>query len=82
MAQGKIVKLVYGGGFGFIRLSSQVDLFFHRSVVEGAEFDGLQEGQTVEFEERWDPNRSSFYAVRVRLLGPPSVPRSATSTGG
>ena len=48
MAQGKI-KTLTDRGFGFIRGDSG-DVFFHMTVVEGAGFEALQEGQTVEFE--------------------------------
>ena len=49
MAQGTIKKLTQKG-FGFID-TGRGDLFFHTSSVEGAAFDDLYEGQTVEFTE-------------------------------
>ncbi len=49
MPQGKIKKLVADRGFGFISYDKG-DIFFHCSAVVGANFEDLQEGQTVEYE--------------------------------
>jgi CspA family cold shock protein len=38
-------------GFGFIKTEDETDLFFHRTDLEGVEFDSLSEGQEVEFEK-------------------------------
>ena len=38
-------------GYGFIKTDQEGDLFFHRSVLEGVEFNSLKEGQEVEFEK-------------------------------
>ena len=54
MPQGTIKKLVTDRGFGFIE-TEQGDLFFHISAVEGATFEELREGQTVEYEEGQGP---------------------------
>ncbi|MDE3153665.1 MAG: cold shock domain-containing protein [Acidobacteriota bacterium] len=51
MATGTIRRLVLDKGFGFVRDESGVDHFFHRSSVRGVTFEGLHEGQRVEFEE-------------------------------
>ncbi|MEX2246588.1 MAG: cold shock domain-containing protein [Dehalococcoidia bacterium] len=68
MATGKIVRLDRGRGFGFITPEgSSQDLFFHRTALQGLEFDSLQEGQTVAFESEPDPrNPSRSRAVNVR----------------
>jgi CspA family cold shock protein len=50
MATGTVKKLVRERGFGFITGSDGVELFFHRSAVQGMGFDTLTEGQTVEFD--------------------------------
>ena len=51
MAQGTIKKLNSAKGFGFIGPEGgSGDVFFHTSALENANFDELQEGQTVEFE--------------------------------
>ena len=46
--QGQI-KLITHKGFGFIGNDRDKDLFFHRSAVEGACFEDLQQGQQVSF---------------------------------
>jgi CspA family cold shock protein len=71
MATGRINTLRNDKGFGFIKTTAgsqgKSDLFFHRSAVEGAEFDDLFEGQEVEYEEERDPrDPSRFRANHVR----------------
>ena len=48
MYEGKIKKLSLDGGFGFIAAEDN-DVYFHRSAVQGAHFDELEEGQAVEY---------------------------------
>ncbi len=50
MAEGTIKKIVDDKGFGFISTSG-ADLFFHRSNVEGVNFEELREGDKVEYTE-------------------------------
>ena len=50
MAKGTIKRLM-DRGFGFIQTAEGADLFFHRSELEGVEFNSLSEGQEVEFEK-------------------------------
>ena len=50
MATGTIKKLVRERGFGFIQGHDGVELFFHRSALQGEAFDTLTEGQAVEFD--------------------------------
>jgi cold shock CspA family protein len=50
MPRGTIQKLM-DRGFGFIKTEDETDLFFHRNVLEGVEFNNLHEGQEVEFEK-------------------------------
>lgn len=54
MHTGKIKKLVRDRGFGFIADTDGRELFFHRNSVEG-NFEGLSEGQSVEFEVESSP---------------------------
>ena len=63
MAQGTIKKLVSDKGFGFIK-GEGGELFFHRSAVEGASFEELTEGQTVEYEEGHGPKGPRAENVR------------------
>jgi CspA family cold shock protein len=48
--QGTIKRVVRDRGFGFIRSSDGQQVFFHRSSLQQMDFDGLKEGDTVEFE--------------------------------
>jgi len=50
--RGTIKKLVMERGFGFIKpTDGGGDIFFHcSSLPEKSDFDGLEEGQTVEFD--------------------------------
>ena len=50
MATGTVKKLVRERGFGFIQGSDGIQLFFHKSAVEGSGYDTLAEGQAVEFD--------------------------------
>ncbi len=63
MAQGTIKKLIADKGFGFIK-GDNGELFFHRSSVEGANFEDLREGQTVEFQEGQGPKGPRAEGVR------------------
>jgi CspA family cold shock protein len=54
MAEG-VIKRITDKGFGFIDLGGGKDLFFHRSAVQGARFEDLQEGQRVSFTEGQGP---------------------------
>ena len=64
MEQGSIKKIVMDKGFGFIE-SHPKDMFFHHSVVQGMQFEDLQEGQTVEFEFEDSPKGPRATMVRV-----------------
>ena len=50
MAKGTVKRLVRERGFGFILGEDGVQIFFHRSAVQGDGFDALAEGQAVEFD--------------------------------
>ena len=50
MATGTIKRLVRERGFGFIQGQDGVEVFFHKSALQGGAFDGLAEGQAVEFD--------------------------------
>lgn len=53
MPQGTIARLITDKGFGFINTGKGKgsDLFFHMSALENANFDDLQEGQEVTYNE-------------------------------
>ena len=63
MSQGTIKKLT-DKGFGFIQ-GDRGELFFHHSSVEGARFEELSEGQSVEYSEGHGPKGPRAEHVRV-----------------
>jgi CspA family cold shock protein len=63
MPQGTIKKLVSDKGFGFIAGDSG-DLFFHLSALEDSDFENLEIGQTVEYEEGEGPKGPRATSVR------------------
>ena len=66
MPKGKIIRLM-DRGFGFIKTEEREgDLFFHRNDIEGVEFNGLREGQEVEFEMSQERDGRPA-AVKVKL---------------
>ena len=69
MAQGVIKRMVLDRGFGFISGSGQ-DVFFHHSTVEGAKFDDLQEGQSVEYEVETGDSRGKGKGPRASVVRP------------
>jgi cold shock protein len=48
--QGTVKRLIRDRGFGFIRSTDGQEVFFHRSALRLLNFDGIKEGQLVEFE--------------------------------
>ncbi len=63
MPQGTIKKLT-DKGFGFIE-GDRGDIFFHHSALQDGNYDGLQEGQQVEYEEGQGPKGPCAENVRV-----------------
>jgi CspA family cold shock protein len=72
VATGTIKTLRNDKGYGFITPDGSTgrnDLFFHQSAVESGEFDMLQIGQRVSFEQQPDPRDPSRQrAVNVTLI--------------
>lgn len=50
MAKGTVARLIADRGYGFITTEEGKDVFFHRTSLQGLEFDSLKEGQALEFE--------------------------------
>jgi len=48
--QGTIKRIIRDRGFGFIRTAEGQEVFFHRSGLQGLNFDALKEGDSVELE--------------------------------
>lgn len=66
VANGTIKRLVRDRGFGFIRDEGGQEWFFHRSSVQG-NFDDLNEGQRVTFDE--EPSPKGPRAGNIRADG-------------
>ena len=50
MPNGRIKKIIYDRGFGFVRGEDGNEVFFHRTELNNVDFDSLEEGQAVTFE--------------------------------
>ncbi len=66
MKKGTIERLVRDRGFGFIRGERGESIFFHRSALPTGEFDRLEQGDRVEFEDTMGDKGPK--ATRVRLM--------------
>ena len=64
--KGKIKRLFRERGFGFISAEDGREVFFHRSTLEGENFDALEEGNSVEFNVERGPKGPR--AVNVTLI--------------
>ena len=64
--KGKIKRLIRDRGFGFIDAEDGEEFFFHRSALEGVEFEALEEGDSVEFNSEKGPK--GLRAVNVRTI--------------
>ncbi|TAM82591.1 MAG: cold shock domain-containing protein [Acidobacteria bacterium] len=62
--QGTIKRVVRDRGFGFIRSAEGREIFFHRSSLQGLNFDTLKEGDAVEFDIEDGPKGPRAAAVR------------------
>lgn len=66
MASGTIKRLVRDRGFGFIRDDGGQEWFFHRSAVRTPDFEELNEGDRVSFDE--EPSSKGPRADNVRAV--------------
>ena len=62
--------MVRDRGFGFIRGDDGKEVFFHRSGMNGSDYDSISEGDTVEYVIQEGPRGSR--AEHVRQI-PPEV---------
>lgn len=66
LATGRIVKLLVGQGHGFIRVSDEREIYFHRAdMQEGTSIGELDVGDRVTF-ELFDDRVSGARGLRVR----------------
>ena len=68
MPKGTIRRLI-DQSYGFIKVESGEDLFFHRNELQGVDYGSLREGQQVEFEVGRGQNGRE-QAVRVTVAEP------------
>ncbi len=61
---GRIKKMVRDRGFGFIRGDDGNEVFFHRSGLNAAEYDALEEGAHVEYQISESPRGPRAENVR------------------
>ncbi len=62
--RGKIKKMVRDRGFGFIRGDDGKEVFFHRSGLNASDYDGLNEGDLVEYVVQEGPRGARAEHVR------------------
>ncbi len=65
MHTGKVKKLVWDRGFGFISDTDGNEVFFHKSSLLDTQFDALKEDTDVEFEIEKSPKGPRAMNVRV-----------------
>ena len=66
--EGKIRKLIWDRGFGFITTEDGKDVFFHHSSLSGGDFNVLKQGVSVEFDLEEGPKGQR--AVNIKMGGP------------
>jgi len=66
MLTGKIKRLIYRRGFGFIDGPGGEDLFFHCSGLKNVDFEDLKEGDLISFEIEEGPKGNR--AVKVQRI--------------
>ena len=64
--QGKIKSIIRPRGFGFISTENGEQVFFHRSALQGKDFDFLEEGTDVKFNLERGPK--GLRAANVRIV--------------
>lgn len=63
-SRGRIKKMVRERGFGFIRGEDGKEVFFHRSGLNAGDYDGLNEGDLVEYVIQEGPRGARAEHVR------------------
>lgn len=71
-SRGRIKKMVRERGFGFIRGEDGKEVFFHRSGLNGGEYDTLSEGDAVEYVVQEGPRGPRAEGVRAAAPEPPA----------
>jgi CspA family cold shock protein len=79
VVKGKIKNLIRDRGFGFITTEAGKDVFFHRSDLEGVDFEALREGISVEFALKTTPRGLQAVNVTSEMTPPPVITLQAYS---
>ena len=64
--KGEIKRVIRDRGFGFISAEDGQEIFFHRSALEGIDFDALEEGNSVEFNVERGPK--GLRAENIKMI--------------
>jgi CspA family cold shock protein len=64
-SKGRVKKMVRDRGFGFIRGEDGKEVFFHRSGMNGADYDSISEGDVVEYVIQEGPRGARAEPVRA-----------------
>jgi CspA family cold shock protein len=64
-SKGRIKKMVRDRGFGFIRGDDGKEVFFHRSGMNGSDYDAVSEGDAVEYVIQEGPRGARAEHVRA-----------------
>jgi CspA family cold shock protein len=75
--RGRIKKMVRDRGFGFIRGDDGKEVFFHRSGLNSGDYDGLNEGDVVEYVIQEGPRGARAENVRAVALTPTGTSATA-----
>ncbi len=78
-SKGKIKKMVRDRGFGFIRGDDGKEVFFHRSGLNAGDYDGLNEGDYVDYVVQEGPRGARAEHVRHTT---PDAPAPAPAPAG
>jgi CspA family cold shock protein len=62
--EGTVKRVIRDRGFGFIRSADGREIFFHRSSLQGLNFETLKEGDAVEYELEDGPKGPRATSVR------------------
>ena len=63
--KGEIKRVIRDRGFGFISAEDGKEIFFHRSALQGIDFDALEEGNSVEFNVEKGPKGLRAESIRM-----------------
>ena len=65
--KGKIKRIIWERGFGFITAEDGKEVFFHRSAC-GEDFGALEEGASVEFDLESGPKGPRAMNIKVEKI--------------